>query len=37
MEKAIILKKQEEVNALAEKIKGAKTVVACYYEVLTLF
>ena len=37
MEKAIILKKQEEVNALTEKIKGAKTVVACDYAGLTVF
>lgn len=31
MEKTIILKKQEEVNALAEKMKNAKTIVALDY------
>lgn len=37
MEKAIILKKQEEVNALSEKLKNAKTVVAVDYAGLTVF
>ena len=31
MEKTIILKKQEDVNALAEKMKNAKTIVALDY------
>lgn len=31
MEKKIILKKQEDVNALAEKMKNAKTIVALDY------
>lgn len=37
MEKAIILKKQEEVNALADKFKNSKTVVAVDYAGLTVF
>ncbi len=37
MEKAIILKKQEEVAALSEKFKASKTIVCCDYSGLTVF